>query len=42
MNIWDGFKEALAYALAFFYDVIPSYGLAIILLTVSINLLLFP
>ncbi len=40
--IWDGFKEALAYALAFFYDVIPSYGLAIILLTVSINLLLFP
>ena len=41
-EIWDGFKEALAYALAFFYDVIPSYGLAIILLTVSINLLLFP
>jgi YidC/Oxa1 family membrane protein insertase len=40
--IWDGFKEALAYALAFFYDVIPSYGIAIILLTVSINLLLFP
>jgi YidC/Oxa1 family membrane protein insertase len=40
--IWDGFKEALAYALAFFYDVIPSYGIAIILLTVTINLLLFP
>ncbi len=41
-EIWDGFKEALAFALAFFYDVIPSYGIAIILLTVTINLLLFP
>lgn len=39
---FDGIKDALGAALAFFYDLVPSYGLAIILLTIVVNLLLFP
>ena len=41
-EIFNGLQNALGSALAFFYDLIPSYGLAIILLTVAVNLLLFP
>ena len=40
--LWNGLKDFLGGALAFFYDLVPSYGLAIILLTISVNLLLFP
>jgi len=40
--VFDGLKNFLGSALAFFYDLIPSYGLSIILLTISVNLLLFP
>ena len=41
-QLWNGLKDLLGGALAFFYDLVPSYGLAIILLTISVNLLLFP
>lgn len=40
--LWEGLKDLLAGALALFYDAVPSYGLAIILLTIAINLVLFP
>lgn len=40
--LFDGLKDLLGSALAFFYDLIPSYGLAIIFLTIIVNLLLFP
>jgi len=41
-QLFDGLQDILGGALAFFYDLVPSYGLAIILLTISVNLLLFP
>ena len=40
--LFSGLHDILGSALAFFYDLVPSYGLAIILLTISVNLLLFP
>lgn len=40
--IWNGIKAALGHSLAFFYSLIPDYGIAIILLTVAVSLLLFP
>ena len=42
MNPWTLLQQALGYTLAFFYELIPNYGVAIILLTVVISLLLFP
>lgn len=41
-ELFDGLQNALGGALAFFFDLTPSYGLSIILLTVAVNLLLFP
>lgn len=41
-GLFDGLKNLLGTALAFFYDLIPSYGLSIIFLTIAVNLLLFP
>ena len=41
-QLFDGLQDLLGSALAFFYDLVPSYGLAIIFLTISVNLLLFP
>jgi YidC/Oxa1 family membrane protein insertase len=41
-QLFNGLQDLLGSALAFFYDLIPSYGLAIVLLTISVNLLLFP
>jgi YidC/Oxa1 family membrane protein insertase len=38
----DPLYEAVEYVLAFFYALIPNLGVAIILLTVSVMLLLFP
>lgn len=40
--IWNGIKAGLGHTLAFFYSIIPDYGIAIILLTVAVSLLLFP
>ena len=42
MNPWTLLQQALGYTLAFFYEIIPNYGVAIILLTLVISLLLFP
>ncbi len=41
-SLFSGLQDGLGSALSFFYDLIPSYGLAILLLTVAVNLLLFP
>jgi len=40
--LFNGLQEFLGTSLAFFYDLIPSFGLAIIMLTLAINLVLFP
>ncbi|HEX3393923.1 MAG TPA: YidC/Oxa1 family membrane protein insertase [Acidimicrobiales bacterium] len=40
--ILDPLYTALGTVLAWFYDVIPSYGMAIILLTLAVRLLTFP
>lgn len=40
--MFDIVFSALAGLLSFFYDLVPNYGLAIALLTVSVMLLLFP
>ena len=42
MNPWTLLLDVLGTSLAFFYDIIPEYGIAIILLTISVSLLLFP
>ena len=42
MNPWTLLINALGSALAFFYDIIPEYGISIILLTIAVSLLLFP
>jgi YidC/Oxa1 family membrane protein insertase len=41
-GLWDSLLDGLGAILAFFYGVIPSYGVAIILLTVVVRLALFP
>jgi YidC/Oxa1 family membrane protein insertase len=40
--IWDSLLNGLGSILAFLYDVVPSYGVAIILLTVLVRLVLIP
>ncbi|HEV3474966.1 MAG TPA: YidC/Oxa1 family membrane protein insertase [Actinomycetota bacterium] len=40
--IWDSLLRGLGSILAFLYDVVPSYGVAIILLTVLVRLVLIP
>lgn len=39
--IWNGLQEVLGGTLSFFYGLIPNFGIAIILLTIAIGLLLF-
>ncbi len=39
---WEWLLSLLGSLLSFFYDVIPEYGIAIILLTLTVSLLLFP
>lgn len=41
-TVWDWIKEGLGWSFAISYDFIPSFGIAIILVTVVINTLLFP
>jgi YidC/Oxa1 family membrane protein insertase len=41
-QLWNGLLSLLGGILAFFYDVVPNYGVAIILLTIVVNLLVFP
>jgi YidC/Oxa1 family membrane protein insertase len=40
--MFDPLYEAFGAALAFFYALVPNLGVAIILLTVAVMLLLFP
>jgi YidC/Oxa1 family membrane protein insertase len=40
--IWDSLLNGLGSIVAFLYDVVPSYGVAIILLTVLVRLVLIP
>lgn len=40
-QIWNGIQEILGGTLSFFYGLIPNFGIAIILLTVAVGLLLF-
>lgn len=42
MNPWNLLLELLGNAMAFFYSIVPNYGVAIILLTLVISLLMFP
>ena len=42
MGLWDGLLSGLGAVLSFLYSVIPSYGVAIILLTIFVRLLLLP
>jgi YidC/Oxa1 family membrane protein insertase len=41
-QLWNGLLNLLASTMAFFYDLIPNFGVSIILLTLTISLLLFP
>src|SRR5680860_1096149 len=41
-QLFRGLQEILASTLSFFYDLVPSYGLGIIFLTIVINLVVFP
>lgn len=42
MNPWTMLLDLLGGVLSFFYDIVPEYGIAIILLTLLVGLLLFP
>ena len=42
MNPWTLLLQGLGWLLAFFYSIIPDYGIGIILLTIVVSLLLFP
>ncbi len=41
-DLWNGLQSLLGGILSFFYDLVPNYGVAIILLTIVVNLLVFP
>ena len=41
-EIWNGLQALLGNILSFFYDLFPNYGVAIIGLTIVVNLLVFP
>lgn len=41
-DLWGTLQALLGGILSFFYDITPNYGLAIILLTIVVNLLVFP
>lgn len=42
MGIWDAIREFLGTVVSLFYGLVPNLGVAIILLTVAVMLLLFP
>lgn len=41
-DLWTALQTMLGSILSFFYDIVPNYGIAIILLTIVVNLLVFP
>ncbi|MDH5372773.1 MAG: YidC/Oxa1 family membrane protein insertase [Acidimicrobiia bacterium] len=42
MAWFDAIKNVLGWFLGIFYDIVPNYGIAIVMLTILINLVLFP
>jgi YidC/Oxa1 family membrane protein insertase len=42
VNPWTALVNLLGSSVAFFYSLVPNYGVAIILLTLAVSLLLFP
>ncbi|HEX5948016.1 MAG TPA: membrane protein insertase YidC, partial [Actinomycetota bacterium] len=40
--IWDSLLKGLGSILSFFYEVIPNYGVAIILLTILVRIVMIP
>lgn len=40
--MWDALRELLGTVVSFFYDLIPNLGVAIILLTIAVGIVLFP
>ena len=40
--MWSALQSFLASILAFFYDIVPNMGIAIILLTIVVNFAVFP
>jgi len=42
MEIWQQFLDAIGSVLSWIYDIIPNYGIAIIILTVLVRLILLP
>ena len=41
-GLWQGLLNALGWVLAWIYHIVPNYGIAIVLLTLAIRLLLLP
>ena len=41
-GLWQGLLNALGFVLAWIYHIVPNYGIAIVLLTLAIRLLLLP
>ena len=41
-SLWNGLLDLLGATLSFFYGLIPNFGIAIILLTIAIGVVLFP
>lgn len=41
-QIWEGLLRGLGQLISFFYDLVPSYGVAIILLTVAVRTAMIP
>ncbi|MCP5110160.1 MAG: preprotein translocase YidC, partial [bacterium] len=41
-SLWGALLDFIGSSLAFFYDLVPNYGVSVILLTIAISLLLFP
>jgi YidC/Oxa1 family membrane protein insertase len=42
MGLWDGLQSLIGRTLSFFYEMTPNFGVAIILLTIVIGVILFP
>ena len=40
--MWDAIREFLGTIISFFYDLIPNVGVAIILLTIAVGIVMFP
>ena len=41
-GLWQGLLNALGWVLAWIYSIVPNYGIAIILLTLLVRLIMFP